>query len=386
MPRKSRTGVARLRAQAVLPPFALGGAGLVAGGVLGRILGRPSTAEVCSAGVKLTISDPGRFALKNAVRAAIVVPAAFVARARRCSNFRRWRCSAPSARSACCVFVDFGGTAAGAPPRLPRRLLGGRLPDDQPRHPLLAHHLAGGGGDGAGRLRDPLLRGDRRLHRRRLAGPDPHLRDRRDGRRPTSSEIPDRLAGWGVAGLFSLIAIFCLWPSRPPDRLRRGGAAALDEAGRPARGDGRRRATGGAAERGRRGTARRTLDGGLRRDRRRPQRLRLDARTGRAASAPAPRRSAGWSTTSTGSTRWPASSPRPAAVSQRLRRRARRGRNGGAGGAAARRRAAARQRPRRRRPRAARPLRRPPGDRPRLHGASSPSTGSRTTRSASPPS
>src|SRR6201999_161005 len=39
---------------------------------------------------------------------------------------------------------------------------------------------------------------------------------------------PDRLAGWGLAGLFSMIAIFGIWPSRPPDGLRRGGAAALD--------------------------------------------------------------------------------------------------------------------------------------------------------------
>ncbi len=44
----------------------------------------------------------------------------------------------------------------------------------------------------------------------------------------SASEIPDRLAGWGLAALFSLIAIFIIWPTRPPDGLRRGGAAALD--------------------------------------------------------------------------------------------------------------------------------------------------------------
>src|SRR5882757_1314136 len=42
-------------------------------------------------------------------------------------------------------------------------------------------------------------------------------------------EIPDRLAGWGVAGVLSMTAIFCLWPSRPPDQLRRGTAATIEK-------------------------------------------------------------------------------------------------------------------------------------------------------------
>jgi uncharacterized membrane protein YccC len=41
-------------------------------------------------------------------------------------------------------------------------------------------------------------------------------------------ELPDRLAGWGVAGALSLVAIFALWPSRPPDQLRRATAAAIE--------------------------------------------------------------------------------------------------------------------------------------------------------------
>jgi uncharacterized membrane protein YccC len=42
-------------------------------------------------------------------------------------------------------------------------------------------------------------------------------------------ELPDRLAGWGVAGVLSLTAIFCLWPSRPPDQLRRVTATAIEK-------------------------------------------------------------------------------------------------------------------------------------------------------------
>ena len=41
-------------------------------------------------------------------------------------------------------------------------------------------------------------------------------------------EIPARLAGWEVAGLLSIAAIFGLWPGRPPDQLRRGTATAIE--------------------------------------------------------------------------------------------------------------------------------------------------------------
>jgi hypothetical protein len=41
-----------------------------------------------------------------------------------------------------------------------------------------------------------------------------------------ASEIPDRLAGWGIAGAASLVAIVALWPAPDTDRLRSATAAA----------------------------------------------------------------------------------------------------------------------------------------------------------------
>jgi len=106
------------------------------------------------------------------------------------------------------------------------------------------------------------------------------------------SEIPDRLAGWGVAGVLSLTAIFCFWPSRPADQLRRGTAAAIEKLAELLEAMGAVARTGRAAGQWRR---------------KRPGELSMEAYDAtvaaatasvaiphrRAGSAPAPRRSAG---------------------------------------------------------------------------------------------
>ena len=65
--------------------------------------------------MKLAISDPGRFALKNAVRAAIVVPIAFWLGLK---FFEQPQMALFGAFGSVgmLVFVDFGGTRAVRPP------------------------------------------------------------------------------------------------------------------------------------------------------------------------------------------------------------------------------------------------------------------------------
>ena len=59
--------------------------------------------------MKLTISDPGHFALKNAVRAAIVVPAAF-ALGLKVFDLPQMALFGAFGSIGMLVFVDFGGT------------------------------------------------------------------------------------------------------------------------------------------------------------------------------------------------------------------------------------------------------------------------------------
>src|ERR1700760_4793482 len=95
VPRKSRTGVARLRAQAVLPPFVVVSPDAI----------NPKYVRQ----VKLAISDPGRYALKNAVRAAIVVPSAF-AIGLKLFELPQMGLFGAFGSIGMLVFVDFGGT------------------------------------------------------------------------------------------------------------------------------------------------------------------------------------------------------------------------------------------------------------------------------------
>jgi uncharacterized membrane protein YccC len=175
--------------------------------------------------VKLAISDPGRYALKNAIRAAIVVPAAF-AIGLKVFDLPQMALFGAFGSIGFLVFVDFGGT---------------------PRERFLAYLAT----FAAGCVTISL--GTVCSHHTWLAvvmmaliGFGILFAGILDGYVAAASlvliltfviaamvqadvgEIPDRLAGWGVAGLLSLVAIFGLWPTRPPDQLRRGGAAALE--------------------------------------------------------------------------------------------------------------------------------------------------------------
>jgi len=176
--------------------------------------------------VRPTISDPGRFALKNAVRATIVVPVAF-ALGLKVFDLPQMALFGAFGSIGMLVFVDFGGT-------LRERFLA-----------YLGTLVVGGLTIALGTLCS---------HTTWLATMVMLLvafavlfAGIVDGYVAAASlvliltfviaamvqadagEIPERLAGWGVAGVLSMIAIFGLWPSRPPDRLRRGGAAALDK-------------------------------------------------------------------------------------------------------------------------------------------------------------
>ncbi|HEY2054433.1 MAG TPA: FUSC family protein, partial [Solirubrobacterales bacterium] len=176
--------------------------------------------------MKPTISDPGHYALKNAVRAAIVVPAAF-AIALEVFELPQMALFAAFGSIGVLIFVDFGGT------RMERFLayLGtflvgtltislGTLCSQTTWLAVVLMLLVGFAILFAGVIDGYVAAASLVLILTfviaAMVQADP-------------GEIPDRLAGWGVAGVLSLIAIFGLWPGRPPDQLRRGGAAALDK-------------------------------------------------------------------------------------------------------------------------------------------------------------
>ncbi len=176
--------------------------------------------------MKPTISDPGRFALKNAVRAAIVVPAAF-ALGLEVFDLPQMALFGAFGSIGMLVFVDFGGTLRERFLAYLGTLLVGTL--TIALGTLCSHTtwlavvvmllvafavLFAGIVDGYVAAASLVL--ILTFVIAAMVGAD-------------AGEIPERLAGWGVAGALSLIAIFGLWPSRPPDRLRRGGAAALDQ-------------------------------------------------------------------------------------------------------------------------------------------------------------
>jgi uncharacterized membrane protein YccC len=176
--------------------------------------------------VKLTISDPGRFALKNAIRAAIVVPTAF-AIGLKVFELPQMALFGAFGSVGLLIFVDFGGTRRERfLAYLATLLVGtltislGTLCSQTTWLAVAVMLLVGFGVLFAGVIDGYVAAASLVLILTfviaAMVQADP-------------GEIPDRLAGWGVAGALSLAAIFGLWPSRPPDRLRRGGAAALDK-------------------------------------------------------------------------------------------------------------------------------------------------------------
>ncbi|MBS1844712.1 MAG: hypothetical protein JST53_09875, partial [Actinobacteria bacterium] len=176
--------------------------------------------------MKLTISDPGHFALKNAIRAAIVVPAAF-AIGLKVFELPQMALFGAFGSVGLLIFVDFGGTRRERFLAYLATLLAGTLTISlgtlcsQATWPAVVVMLLVGfailfSGVIDGYVAAASLVLILTFVIAAMVQADP-------------GEIPDRLAGWGVAGVLSLTAIFGLWPSRPPDRLRHGGAAALDK-------------------------------------------------------------------------------------------------------------------------------------------------------------
>jgi uncharacterized membrane protein YccC len=176
--------------------------------------------------VKLTVSDPGRYALKNAVRAAIVVPAAFAV-GLKVFDLPQMALFGAFGSIGCLVFVDFGGTRAVRFVAYLALLAAGTLTISLGT--LCSHTtwlavvvmaIVGFGILFAGVIDGYIAAASLVLI---LTFVIAMMVPAEFG------EIPDRLAGWGVAGLFSIVAIFGLWPGRPPDQLRRGVAAAIDK-------------------------------------------------------------------------------------------------------------------------------------------------------------
>jgi uncharacterized membrane protein YccC len=176
--------------------------------------------------VKPTISDPGHFALKNAVRAAIVVPAAFAV-GLEVFDLPQMALFGAFGSIGFLVFVDFGGTRAVRFLAYLALLAAGTLTISLGT--LCSHTtwlavvvmaIVGFAILFAGVIDGYIAAASLVLI---LTFVIAMMVQTEFG------EIPARLAGWGVAGLFSMVAIFGLWPGRPPDQLRRGAAAAIEK-------------------------------------------------------------------------------------------------------------------------------------------------------------
>jgi uncharacterized membrane protein YccC len=175
--------------------------------------------------VKLTISDPGHFALKNAIRAAIVVPVAFVL-GLKVFGLPQMALFGAFGSIGMLVFVDFGGTTAARLLAYLGLLAGGCLTiglgtlcSHTTWLAVVVMALVGFAVLFAGVIDGYLAAASLVLILTFvIAAMVP----------AEVGELPDRLAGWGVAGALSLTAIFGLWPGRPPDQLRRTAAAAIE--------------------------------------------------------------------------------------------------------------------------------------------------------------
>lgn len=171
------------------------------------------------------ISDPGHFALKNAIRAAIVVPTAF-AIGLKVFDLPQMALFGAFGSIGMLIFVDFGGTR-------PVRLLAylallaggcvtislGTVCSHTTWPAVVVMAVVGFAILFAGVIDGYLAAASLVLILTFVIAAMVQA---------DVGELPDRLAGWGVAGLLSLIAIFGLWPSRPPDRLRHATAAAVE--------------------------------------------------------------------------------------------------------------------------------------------------------------
>jgi uncharacterized membrane protein YccC len=173
--------------------------------------------------VRLEISDPERFALKNAVRAAIVAPAVF-AFGLKVLDSPEVALFAGFGSLALIVFVDFSGdwrtrlTAYVALVAASAVLIAiGTLCSQTTALAVGAMAVVGFAvffaGVFNGYLAAAQLAAILAFVLAAMFPADP-------------GAIPDRLAGWGLGSACSLAAIFLLWPRRPRDQLRERAAAA----------------------------------------------------------------------------------------------------------------------------------------------------------------
>jgi uncharacterized membrane protein YccC len=176
--------------------------------------------------MKLTISDPGHFALKNALRAAIVVPAAF-AIGLKVFELPQMALFGAFGSIGMLVFVDFGGTTRVRFLAYLGLLAGGCLTitlgtlcSHTTWLAVVVMALVGFAILFAGVIDGYLAAASLVLILTFVIAAMVQA---------DVGELPDRLAGWGVAGALSLTAVFALWPGRPPDQLRRATAAAIEK-------------------------------------------------------------------------------------------------------------------------------------------------------------
>jgi uncharacterized membrane protein YccC len=194
------------------------------------------------------ISDPGLFALKGALRVAIVLPCVF-AIGQEVIGDPQIALFAAFGSLAMLVFVDFGGsrrarlsaylTLAGAGVPL---IAAGTLCSDDPWLASTAMAVVGFAVLFSGIVNANFAAG---ANSALLAFVLPVMVP------APAADIPERLAGWGLACSASIAAVMLLWPRRPHDRLRTSVVAACralaDEVESASSGDPTRSAAGAGA-------------------------------------------------------------------------------------------------------------------------------------------
>jgi uncharacterized membrane protein YccC len=174
--------------------------------------------------VRLEITDPEGFALKNAIRAAIVAPAVF-AFALKVLDSPELALFAGFGSLALIVFVDFGGDWRARLTAYMTLILGsaalvalGTLCSQTTWLAVAAMAVVGFAILFAGVFNGYLAAAQlAAILAFVLAAMVP----------ADAAAIPARLAGWGLGTGCSLVAIFMLWPRRPRDQLRDRAAAAI---------------------------------------------------------------------------------------------------------------------------------------------------------------
>ncbi len=194
----------------------------------------------------MRVADPGRFALKGALRAGVVMPVAFALGEVVLGNSEIGLFAAFGS-IALLVFVDFGGS--------PRARLGGYVGLALAGAALIAlgtlcSHSTALGAVAMFAVAFAILFAGVLNGYVAAAQPAAILSFVLPLMVPAAAdEIPDRLAGWGIAALLSTAAVLLVWPQRPRSVVRAGAARAaraLAELVEAGEGEARERASGAA--------------------------------------------------------------------------------------------------------------------------------------------